>query len=32
MKEYGGYLEFETFNGNMFHKNALALNTGRNAL
>jgi len=32
MKEYGGYIEFESFRGNMLHEKALALNCGRNAL
>lgn len=32
MKEYGGYIEFETFHGKMLHENAVALNCGRNAL
>ena len=32
MKEIGGYLEFERNQGEEFHKNCLALNTGRNCL
>lgn len=32
MREYGGYIEFETFYGEMLHGNAIALNCGRNAL
>lgn len=32
MKEYGGYIELETFRGNMLHENAIALNCGRAAL
>lgn len=32
MKEYGGYLEFEHFDGNVYHSNCLALNSGRNCL
>lgn len=32
MKEYGGYIELETFQGNMLHENAIALNCGRGAL
>lgn len=32
MKEYGGYIELETFQGNMIHDNAIALNCGRAAL
>lgn len=32
MKEYGGYIEFENNYGNIFHKDAIALNCGRNAL
>lgn len=32
MKEYGGYIEFENYHGNMLHENAIALNCGRNAL
>ena len=32
MKEYGGYIEFETFHGKMLHDNAVALNCGRGAL
>ncbi len=31
-REYGGYIEFESFRGELLHKNALALNCGRNAL
>lgn len=32
MKEYGGYIEFERYDWNMMHDNAIALNCGRNAL
>lgn len=32
MKEYGGYIELETFQGDMIHENAVALNCGRAAL
>ena len=32
MNEYGGYIELETFRGNMLHENAIALNCGRGAL
>ena len=32
MKEYGGYIEFENYHGNMLHERAIALNCGRNAL
>lgn len=32
MKEIGGYIELETFNGNMLHDGAVALNCGRGAL
>ncbi len=32
MKEYGGYIELETFRGNMLHEDAVALNCGRGAL
>ena len=32
MKEYGGYLEFEHFSGDEYHKEAFRLNTARNAL
>ena len=32
MKEYGGYIEFENYHGNMLHKGAISLNCGRNAL
>ena len=32
MREYGGYIEFETFYGKMLHEDAIALNCGRNAL
>lgn len=32
MKEYGGYIEFETFYGKMLHENSIALNCGRNAI
>lgn len=31
-REYGGYFELETFEGSVFHDDAVALNTGRNAL
>ena len=31
MREIGGYLELEKLVDNEYHKNALALNTGRNA-
>lgn len=32
MKEYGGYIEFENYHGNMLHEGAISLNCGRNAL
>ena len=32
MKEYGGYIELETFHGEIFHEGAIALNCGRGAL
>ncbi len=32
MKEYGGYIEFEHFHGEEFHKNAIALNSGRHCV
>lgn len=32
MKEYGGYIEFENYHGNMLHDGAISLNCGRNAL
>lgn len=32
MKEYGGYIEFETFHGKLLHEGAIALNCGRGAL
>ena len=32
MKEYGGYIEFENYYGNMLHEGAIALNCGRSAL
>ena len=32
MKEYGGYIEFENYHGNMLHEDAVALNCGRGAL
>lgn len=32
MKEYGGYIEFENYHGNMLHDRAISLNCGRNAL
>ena len=32
VKEYGGYIEFERYDWNMMHNNAIALNCGRNAL
>lgn len=31
-KEYGGYIEFENYDGIEYHHNALALNCGRNCL
>lgn len=31
-KEYGGYIEFESYSGRMLHSNALPLNCGRNSL
>jgi len=31
MKEIGGYFELELFNGDEYYKNAIRLNTGRNA-
>ena len=31
MKEYGGYIEFETYRGNEYHEQALRLNCGRSA-
>lgn len=31
-KEIGGYIEFEHYNGSMFHDSAVALNCGRSAL
>ncbi|MCD7919385.1 MAG: hypothetical protein LUG45_04825 [Clostridiales bacterium] len=32
MKEYGGYIELETFHGPEFHENAIALNSGRHCV
>lgn len=32
MKEIGGYIEFEQYHGDMLHKDAIALNCGRNCL
>lgn len=32
LKEIGGYIEFETFHGQILHENAIALNCGRNCL
>lgn len=32
MREYGGYLEFEQYQGSEYHENAIALNSGRNCL
>lgn len=32
MKEYGGFLEFEHFEGEEYHSKCLALNSGRNCL
>lgn len=32
MREYGGYIELESFHVTMFHKRAIALNCGRSAL
>lgn len=32
LKEYGGYIELETFHGSMLHEKAVALNCGRSAL
>lgn len=32
MKEYGGYIELETFHGKLLHEKAIALNCGRSAL
>lgn len=32
MKEIGGYIEFEHYNGKQFHDNAIKLNCSRNAL
>lgn len=32
MKEYGGYIEFENYHGNILHDGAISLNCGRNAL
>lgn len=31
-REYGGYIELETFHGKIFHEKAIALNCGRGAL
>lgn len=32
LREYGGYIEFETYCGREFHQDAIALNCGRNCL
>ncbi len=32
MKEYGGYIELETFRGDVFHQNAIVLNSGRHCV
>ena len=32
MDEYGGYIELETFRGELLHEKAIALNCGRSAL
>lgn len=32
MKEIGGFLEFEKYDGHEFHENCIALNSGRNCL
>ena len=32
MKEIGGYIEFESYNGTIYHEGAVALNCGRNCL
>ena len=32
MKEIGGYIEFESYHGTLFHEGALSLNCGRNCL
>ncbi len=32
MKEIGGYIEFEKYNGSILHEQAIALNCGRNCL
>ncbi len=32
MKEYGGYIELDTYHLSMLHEKAIALNSGRNAL
>lgn len=32
MKEYGGFIEFERYHGDMLHEGAVSLNCGRNAL
>ena len=32
MKEIGGYIEFEKYDGSLLHKEAIALNCGRNCL
>ena len=32
MKEIGGYIEFESYHGTLFHEGALGLNCGRNCL
>lgn len=32
MKEYGGYIEFESYEGSLLHDEAIPLNCGRSAL
>ena len=32
MRSFGGFLELEAKNGNHYHSNSFALNSGRNAL
>ena len=32
MEEYGGYIELDTFTGEMLYEDGIALNCGRNAL
>ena len=32
IEEMGGYFEFEHYKKNAYHKNSIALNTGRNCL